>query len=91
MNIKYFRPARYDELVNIKTIIREWPNKKIIFIGEIYNQQGQLLTSSETTFVFVKKDSLRRCHLPEIVRESLKPFFGEELKKLKEEKKEKTE
>ena len=87
MNIKYFRPARYDELMDIKTIIREWPEKKIIFSSEIYNQQGQLLTSSETTFVYVKKDSLRRCHIPEIVLEHLKPFFTAELKKIKEEKK----
>lgn len=89
LNIKYFKPARYDELMNIKTIIKELPNNKMVFIGEIYNQQGQLLTSSETTFVYVKKDSLRRCHIPEIVRESLKPFFKDELKKTKEDKKEK--
>jgi acyl-CoA thioester hydrolase len=87
MNIKYFRPARYDELMDIKTIIKDWPDKKIVFISEIYNQQQQLLTSSETTFVYVKKDSLRRCHIPEIVLEHLKPFFKDELKKIKEEKK----
>lgn len=87
MHIKYNRPARYDELMDIKTIIKDWPDKKIIFISEIYNQQHQLLSSSETTFVYVKKDSLRRCHIPEIVLEHLKPFFTEELKKIKEEKK----
>lgn len=87
MNVKYFRPARYDELMNIKTIIKDWPDKKIVFISEIYNQQEQLLTSSETTFVYVKKDSLRRCHIPEIVLEHLKPFFDDESRVVKEEKK----
>jgi acyl-CoA thioester hydrolase len=87
MNVKYFRPARYDELMNIKTIIRDWPEKKIVFISEIYNQENQLLTSSETTFVYVKRDSLRRCHIPEIVLDHLKPFFHDEIHKLKEEKK----
>ena len=86
MNIKYFRPARYDELMDIKTIIKDWPDKKIIFLSEIYNQEKQLLTSSETTFVYVKKDSLRRCHIPQIVLEHLAPFFVEEQKKVKEEK-----
>lgn len=89
MNIKYFRPARYDELMDIKTIIKEWPDKKIIFTGEIFNQNGQLLTSAETTFVCVKKDSLRRCHIPDTVQEHLKPFFIQELLKIKEEKKSK--
>lgn len=87
MNIKYFRPARYDELMDIKTIIRDWPEKKIIFSSEIYNQDEQLLTSSETTFVYVKKDSLRRCHIPEIVLDHLRPFFADEFKILKEERK----
>lgn len=86
MNIKYFRPARYDELMDIKTIIKDWPEKNIVFISEIYNQNGQLITSSETTFVYVKKASLRRCHIPEIVLNHLKPFFTEEIKKVKEEK-----
>jgi acyl-CoA thioester hydrolase len=76
MNIKYFRPARYDELMDIKTIIKEWPDKKIVFTGEIYNQQGKLLTTSETTFVFVKRESLRRCHIPEVVLAHLNPFFA---------------
>ena len=75
MNIKYFRPARYDELMDIKTIIKDFPDKKITFISEIYNQQHKLLTQSETTFVFVKKSSLRRCHVPEIVKDHLRPFF----------------
>jgi acyl-CoA thioester hydrolase len=90
MNVKYFRPARYDELMDIKTIIRDWPEKKIVFISEIYNQNAQLLTSSETTFVYVKKDSLRRCHIPEIVLDHLRPFFNEEINKIKEDKKTKS-
>lgn len=86
MNIKYFRPARYDELMNIKTIIKDFPDKNIVFISEIYNQEGQLLTSSETTFVYVKKESLRRCHVPHIVIDHLKPYFVDELKVLKKSK-----
>lgn len=75
MNIKYFRPARYDELMDIKTIIREWPEKHMVFQGEIYNQEGKLLTSSDFRFVFVKMPSLRRCHVPQFVLDHLAPFF----------------
>ena len=75
MNIKYFRPARYDELMDIKTIISDWPDKKMVFRGEIYNQEGKLLTSSEFTFVFVKMPSMRRCHVPDFILEHLAPFF----------------
>lgn len=75
MNVKYHRPARYDELMDIKTIITEMPYKTFVFKGEIYNQDKKLLTESTFTFVFVKKDSLRRCHAPEFVLDHLKPFF----------------
>ena len=86
MNIKYFRPARYDELMNIKTTIADFPEKNMVFHSEIYNQDNQMLTSSETTFVFVKKESLRRCHVPHIVIDHLKPYFEEELKAMKKSK-----
>jgi acyl-CoA thioester hydrolase len=76
MHIKYFRPARYDELMDIKTTISEWPDKNIVFHGDIYNQDGKLLTSSVITFVFVKMPSLRRCHVPEFVLEHLAPYFN---------------
>jgi acyl-CoA thioester hydrolase len=76
MHIKYFRPARYDELMDIKTTISDWPDKNIIFHGDIYNQEGKLLSSSVITFVFVKMPSLRRCHVPEFVLEHLAPYFN---------------
>lgn len=75
MNIKYLRPARFDELIDVKTVIDEMPNRFLIIKGEIYNQNKKLLTESIFRFAFVKKDTLRRCATPPIVIEQLKNYF----------------
>lgn len=53
MEIKYIRPARYDDLLSIKTIIKELPGQKIIFDYEIYNEQDKLLNVSKVKLAFV--------------------------------------
>ena len=53
MNIKYFRPARYDELMDIKTIIKEWPDKKIVFGGYLV----QDLTLTNNSYIVARYNS----------------------------------
>jgi len=55
LNIKFFKPAYYDELLTIKTSIREIPKLRVGFFYETYNEKGTLLNEGETTLVFVKK------------------------------------
>ena len=44
MNIKYLRPAHYDDVLNIQSTIKELPEKHIIeFHQEIYNEAGKLI------------------------------------------------
>src|SRR6187402_2924553 len=44
MHFRFLRPARYDDLLTIKTTLREIPARhKITFHGEIYNEADQLL------------------------------------------------
>ena len=41
---KFLRPAKYDDLITIKTTLKEMPVRhKIIFYAEIYNEQDKLL------------------------------------------------
>lgn len=75
MNIKYLRPARYDELIDIKTIIEEIPNRFLIVKGIIFNQDKKVLTESIFKFVFVKRETLRRCSPPVFILEQIKPYF----------------
>jgi hypothetical protein len=46
LNINYKKPARYDDLLTVKTIFKSQSTVKIEFDYEIYNEQRELLTSS---------------------------------------------
>jgi acyl-CoA thioester hydrolase len=54
---KFIKPAFYDDLLTIKVIIREKPSVRIRFEYEVYNEKGVLLNISETTLVFVNKET----------------------------------
>jgi acyl-CoA thioester hydrolase len=71
-SVKYLKPALYDDLLTIRTIIKEIPSVKIIFDYEIYNESNQLLTTAKTTLVFVKKDTMKPTFAPSELIESLK-------------------
>ena len=58
-SIKYKRPAKYDDLLKITTLIVAVKGPKITFEYEIYNEKGQLLVEAMTTLVFVSKETMR--------------------------------
>ena len=74
-NIKYLKPAFYDDLLVIKTTIREIPTAKIKFDYEIYNQKGDLLTTANTSLVFINMAKNKPCSAPESFIEKIKKYF----------------
>ena len=54
---KFIKPAYYDDLLTVKVIINDKPNIRIRFEYEVYNDAGVLLNVSETTLVFVNKNT----------------------------------
>jgi acyl-CoA thioester hydrolase len=53
--IKYFKPAFYDDMLTIKTVIRKKPATRIFFEYETFNQSNILLNTAHVTLVFVSK------------------------------------
>ena len=78
MQTKFLRPAHYDDLLTIKTIMRELPaDHRILFEHEVFNQEKKLLTLGKVTLYFVKIGSFEKTVMPESMRDLLKPFFPE--------------
>jgi acyl-CoA thioester hydrolase len=75
MDIKYLKPARYDDLLTIKTIIRELPSARMTFEYEITNELGDLLVVGHTTLVFVSMQTQRITRCPDFLLTALKPSF----------------
>jgi acyl-CoA thioester hydrolase len=74
-SLKYLKPALYDDLLVIKTTIKELPTAKITFDYEIYNQKNELLNTGNTTLVFVNMITNKPCPAPDSFLETIKKFF----------------
>jgi acyl-CoA thioester hydrolase len=73
---KYFKPAFFDDILTIRTIVNEIPTgTRITFHYECLNEQGICINKAETSHVFVKTSNGRPCPIPESVTEKLTPFF----------------
>lgn len=53
LTMNYKKPARYDDLLTIKTIMKKLSSVKIEFDYEILNEKHELLTTGNSILVFV--------------------------------------
>ena len=67
LQIQYKKPALYDELITIRTTLKELPSTKIEFDYEILNEKGELLSTANTILVFVDAKTFRPVRCPEKV------------------------
>ena len=74
-NIRYIKPAFYDDLLVIKTTIKELPDMKITFDYEIYNQNNELLNVATTTLVFINMQTNKLCIAPDAFIKKIKKYF----------------
>ncbi len=74
MQIKYIRPARYDDLLTIKTLVPEIPGARMHFDYEIYNESAVLINKGSTILAFIDKLTGRPCQAPEWFVEKLVSF-----------------
>jgi len=53
LSMNFKKPARYDDLLTVKTILKSQTSVKIEFDYEIYNENDELLTTGYSMLVFV--------------------------------------
>lgn len=75
MQSKFIRPARYDDLLTIKTIIKSLPSSRMHFSYEVCNEKGELLNIGETLLAFIKKENGKPCGAPVWFLNRLKEVF----------------
>ena len=75
---KFLRPAHYDDLLTIRTILREFPaDYKMQFEHEVYNQEKKLLTLGKVVLYIVKIGNFEKTTLPDRLLHLLESFFIE--------------
>ena len=73
---KFLRPAKYDDLLTIKTTIKDLPGVRIHFSYEVFNEALELLTIGETTLVFIKSETKKPCLAPPDFIKTMNSFFS---------------
>jgi acyl-CoA thioester hydrolase len=75
LQMRYVRPAHYDELLTIRTTLRQLPDQFITFHVEIYNEKNKLVNGGSVRLCFVDKKSNKTIGAPVYLIEKLRPFF----------------
>ena len=79
MEAQFLRPAHYDDLITIKTILKELPLKhEITFYNEVYNEKKKLLTRGKVVLFFIDSKTGKWIGMPDELREKLTSFFTDQ-------------
>ena len=77
LSCRFIRPARYDDLLTVRVTIPQLPSTRLLFSYEVFNQDGLLLNTGQTTLVFISANTGRPQPAPADLIELTKPFFAE--------------
>ncbi|WP_372744848.1 acyl-CoA thioesterase [Lutibacter sp.] len=75
LNINFLKPAKYDDLLSLRTILVKKPTAKIEFNYEIRNEDNELLTTANSTLVFVNMKTNRPMRIPISILEKIEKLM----------------
>ena len=77
MNSKFLRPAKYDDLITVKTTLRELPTGHAInFFFEIFNEDDKLLNAGNVILYFMEAVTMKRSKIPTELEVKLRGYFN---------------
>ncbi|MEL6973203.1 MAG: thioesterase family protein [Bacteroidota bacterium] len=77
LQCRYVRPARYDEIITIRTTLRHLPESTITFHMELFNEKGKLVNGGSVKLCFVDEKSGKSIAAPSYLIDKLRPHFAE--------------
>jgi len=75
MYSKFIKPSLYNQVLTIKSIVKELPTVRLKVDYEIYNEANELINVGYTTLVFVNKQTRRPCQPPENFMQNVRQYF----------------
>ena len=71
MHIRYHNPSHYDDMLTVRTILKELPAARITFHHEVYNQDDMLICKGKLDLVFINRDTGRPIRAPQEFLEAI--------------------
>jgi acyl-CoA thioester hydrolase len=78
MQMRFIRPATYDEMLTIRTTLRSLPDKYMNLHAEIFNEAGKIVNDGVVKLVFVDMNTRKTIYAPEFFLDLVRPYFQEE-------------
>jgi len=75
MTVSYLKPVFYDDVITIKTTLKELPTSRMKFFHEVYNQNHKIINEASSTLVFVNFNTRKPMKVPEIILNKLKSYI----------------
>ena len=75
LEMRFVRPAFYDDLLSVRSEIRELPDEYITFHVEVYNEKRKIVNSGRVRLCFFDSKTKKVVHAPDYLLEKLRPFF----------------
>ena len=76
LQVKFIRPAHYDDLLTIKTYVKELPtDHKIEFNHEVFNEDEKLLSTGKIVLYFIDANTKAKTKMPAELREKLEVYY----------------
>jgi acyl-CoA thioester hydrolase len=75
MQCNYIKPTHYDQVLTIQTSVKELPKARMKFYYEIFNEEGELVHTGETTLIFLDMKTNRPVRAPQLLLDKLRPYF----------------
>ena len=77
VHCRYLRPAKYDDLLTIRTTLKELPvHHKIEFHQEVFNEKEELLAVGKIILYFMEARHMKKTQMPAEMMEILQPYFS---------------
>jgi len=71
LHIAYKVPARYDELLRIRSCIPEIPRGSLLTTYEVYKEQGELSATGEVRLAFIDMQRQRPVRVPDFILQAV--------------------
>ena len=71
LSVKYIKPALYDDLLTVKTILKKKPSVRIEFEYAISNEAGEIIAEANTTLAFMDINRKKPIKCPEYILDKL--------------------
>ncbi|MFZ4474579.1 MAG: acyl-CoA thioesterase [Saprospiraceae bacterium] len=75
LEMRFVRPAYYDDLLTVRSTLKEMPDEHITFHVEILNEKRKLVNSGRVRLCFFDAKSKKVVMAPDFLLERLRPAF----------------